>query len=391
MKSIYCPFAFICKLSVILLFIDFISFEAYGSNENQESTPEEWSDKDFVRLNNTIGSRIFIDLVNNEEGNVLVSPYALTSTLLQIYFNGSEEQREKFQKTFGFPKNSENLLKSYRKVKQSIEIQMINPILFQSKTSLPQGFSTFLKREFDESPQYADFKNVANVKAALNRIVGKKFKGFDEEFFPRKDNSFKEIAPPLLVSAAVSQTQWAGSRKNSREFFENDNKRRPSVKMMTGRGGISIRNFDKFKVIVTENKNIQSGIILPNKDISLGSISNEIKPDKIESFCSNTEFYYTEITIPELKLSFRAKLKDTINSIGETGLFQTNEKDANLFTFSDLIVFYASQFYISEGGSVGSLGTSQSIVINRPFVYFTREKKTGALLFLGRFQPLETD
>lgn len=384
-------------MKTVRFLLCFLLMLIYVQNESFAQS-QRWDEKDFAYLSNRIGMRMFAELADKEKGSILLSPYALTSSLLQIYLSGSEEQQKNLKETFGFNTEDDVLLKSYKKAGRFFELSMTNPVFFQRQTTLPDDFSSLSRREFNESPQFTDFNYQRNAQSAINRFVNKKINTFGEDLFPRKGNLFEVINAPLIISAASSQTEWGTFYASSRERFgnrrENDGKRRPSINMITGRGNFGFRNFNGFVVIITEHDHIQSVIVLPDKNVSLSSVLNKINPDNIDSICSRFFFYYGEITIPEFKLNFRTSMKNTINALGGKTLFKKNENDSNPLAFSDFIVFYMSEYYMSPSKGESPLPSPKlefSVSVDRPFLYFTRETKTGTLLFLGRFQPTESD
>lgn len=380
------------KKMLLLLYI----FSIFICSKNlAQANDQQWNDRDLVLFNNRIGWQIFMGLTNSEEGNVCVSPYALTSTLFQVYTNCTEEQRDNLKKALDLYPDNESLLKCYRKIRRSFEIPMTTSIFFQNKTILPQGFASFLKKEFDEYPQFADFKNTRNAQAAINRVTSKKINTLDEDFFPRKNNPFEKINAPLLVNAASFYAEWGAFAGNSNVRFEREKesngKRRNSIKMITGRGRMSLQEFDEFKVLISVNGTILSGIILPNKGIPLDSILVKMNSNTIEDLCSRSAFTFVEATVPEIKIHFRTSLKNIICDLGATSLFEINDNNTNLFTFSDFIVYYTNQYSTPQKIRGEPVTNSKSVLVNRPFIYFTMEYNTKLLLFLGRFHPTEND
>ena len=140
---------------------------------------------------------------------------------------------------------------------------------------------------------------------------------------------------------------------------------------------------------------------------ALSSLEKKLSFEKLEELLKKTKLSNDiHITLPKFKLHQSYLLNSVLKELGIKDAF-----DPNLANFSKMThekkslfmskVFHKSFLEVNEEGTEAAAATGLMMGItsmpkkklsfnaNHPFLFFIREKKTGAILFIGRYiKPL---
>ncbi len=387
----------------------------------------KWDMRDFADMSNRLGLRLFDEMAGSEVGHMVISPCALTHSLLQSYWGTEGETRYKLQEVFGFYASEDDILRGFddlwdylgrRRTQRYAHFFMANTIFLQNRTAVPSDYLATLKK-LDTAPQFTDFAQARNARNAINRFTTKYIPNLRDDLFPKKNDPFtQELSAPLLVSATAFDGNWSVWFRNasSRELFgsrkDQDGKRRPLIWMMTGRGMYWFRDFKGFKIIGQEmgDSDMLFVVMLPDKNSSLAEMRTYLSPKNIELFLKELNYSYGQFSMPKFTLNYCGSMKRVIESISGKipwGDEESTEAKGPDLPFSDFI--FQNTLYVGERG-IYPYNASQDtdneqrgvnppplppanfvVEADRPFIYFLRDNKSGAILFIGKFEPTESD
>ena len=113
--------------------------------------------------------------------------------------------------------------------------------------------------------------------------------------------------------------------------------------------------------------------------------------DLFESYLKDAKFTLAEIFLPKFRIERELKLKDVFPEL-VLDQNKNNRQLENINSISEFIHKTAIHIHGPEGDYsdqvneeiTGSKNYNNPIYINRPFIFFIREKLTGAIVFVGK-------
>jgi serpin B len=143
-------------------------------------------------------------------------------------------------------------------------------------------------------------------------------------------------------------------------------------------------------------------VILPHKEFTLEELEERLTTRRVAHWMTNTTPRTVDLSLPKFKISSCIDAKQTLIGMGmERPFSQEAEFDLGDQNHKVMItdIVHQAVFEIDELGGTGSAGTgiiiqptsyqeSAKVVIDRPFLFFVADKKSGMILFAGRMmQP----
>lgn len=140
-------------------------------------------------------------------------------------------------------------------------------------------------------------------------------------------------------------------------------------------------------------------ILLPGPEADINQIAASLSAPKLAALEADTSHITTKLYLPKFKLEFKVLLNEVLSSMGMEVAFTDNARFGKLFandvnaTISR--VLHQSFLEVNEEGSeaaaativemdLTSVGPPAALRINRPFLFFIREKHSQTILFSGK-------
>ena len=223
-----------------------------------------------------------------------------------------------------------------------------------------------------------------------------------------------ENIPPnalmYLVNAIYFKASWAAKFDKDRThkgnfYLENGNT--VQADMMT---------CSKAKILLYYNDNLlladipygngqyAMSIILPDSPTGLEEISTSLTDSQYQTWLSEADSVDREIIMPKFTIESKFKLIPALSDMGMEIAFSDSADFPNIFedTLSLTItrVLHNAMIEVNEEGTeaaaatvveIGttSIGPSNIIEINRPFIFIIHERYTHAILFMGKIMNPE--
>lgn len=144
-------------------------------------------------------------------------------------------------------------------------------------------------------------------------------------------------------------------------------------------------------------------ILLPDEDVDMNAVLANLTVERYERMCRREWECDVEVRIPRLSMRYHRRLNDDMKALGVTDVFSN---DADLTGMSDHDVrldqlLQDTYLVMNEEGTEAAAVTSgwfmdkaeapaeSPFIVNRPYLLFIREAKTGIILFAGRIESPE--
>lgn len=366
--------------------------------------------EEYAAVNNAFGLKLFAEL-RAKDGNVLFSPYGLTTALAVPYAGSRGDTAEQMRRAVGFPEQ-DRLYAAQRawadalapaKRGRQFELSSASGLWTQTPFRVEKDFALKLRDSLDV--QVAGLDMAGNPEAAAREV--------NEWVAGRTRNMIRTVVTPdalgssrsLLVSAACLKAGW--------EY--------PFEKVFTAkapfrtRGGGAVET-DYLKQTAEldygEEKGVQfvslpyrgglrMFVVLPRTTDGLGAVEPTLTPANLARWSGELRPHNVELSLPKVRIAVDTELCAPLAALGLSAAFT---KDANFSGFGDAAgvhlgpVVHRAWVAFHEAGTdaaaatISPLGTTSvpepkpkaEVVADRPFVFLIQDVKTGTILFLGR-------
>ncbi|KAL7735951.1 hypothetical protein ACLKA6_002385 [Drosophila palustris] len=344
--------------------------------------------------------------------NAIISPVSIQTSLIYAYMGAdgstAEELRQGLKLGSG---DREEIAKSFHEfwTKQCsygdrFTLRSVNRLFVNESLTLQSEFRKLAEDYFHSKPQALKFSDSVQATNTINELVMK-----DTE------NKIQNLLQPDAVNAdtsavLVNALYFKGKFKKpftpestmSDDFYV-DQDSRVEVDMMYQE--------DKFKYVELpevnaravqmpyEDSNISLLIILPNETTGLFDLERKLNTAELGDIESRMTMEDVEIAMPRFSLEFDLDLKETLQALGISKLFDDSADLSRLFTTATGQKISAAKHrgYISvnEAGSEAAAVTFMKMVpmmlnmqkktfkVDHPFLFFIYNPK--AVFFAGRF------
>lgn len=366
-------------------------------------------DEKIINNINNIG----IDIMKNagKEGeNLIASPLSL-AIVLTILANGAEGETKKELESIINRSNiaSESLNKQYcillnmletlgyeENNKKTTMIDTANSIWTAKDFSLKDDFIKDCTSYYDAGIYNVDFSS-KNTPVTINQWINDKTNGKIKDYL-------KHIDPETVMYIFNSlhfKGKWQNefSKKNTKpeDFYLKDGNKKKVDMMNDQRQMLSYEDDD----IVAGNLNYYGcsmQIIIPKGDINR-YISN-LDYEKLQEKLKKGEYVKTKIKLPKFEYEAEYSYKDILKKLGVNKAFDIDDADfRNISDLQPLFINDISQKCVisvdEEGTEAVALTSVQlcgaakppekiiELYANRPFIYFIKHNRTGAVMFVG--------
>ncbi|XP_037049152.1 serpin I2 [Bradysia coprophila] len=242
--------------------------------------------------------------------------------------------------------------------------------------------------------------NTGEVASALsgNSIVGRKTNSRQ----PDKENESKM----LLFNGLYYKGNWAIPFQQLRSdtesvFYTSDSEKIP-VKMMRARGFYRIAECKNLKATAIDlpydNERYSFLVLLPNTRDGLKTLLDDLSTDAIPDVIAQLQEESIDISIPKFSIDTTGGIEKNLAKNGLASIFTSKADLSGITTEQKLHIEEVQQHValrVDEGSSSENFLTAtnalrsnaqpeQSIVVNRPFVFFVRDVTDGVIIMAGK-------
>jgi serpin B len=365
--------------------------------------------------NNAFAFELLKKVYRNEtEGaNIFISPLSATLALAMLNNGAAGETQAQIQTALGYgglareDVNSyfQKMVKAMQEMDNSVRFESANSLWIANNLAVLQPFKEVNRTYFDAEALNVDFTAPA-TREVINKWAAEK----THDLIPKFLDSLEPATRMMLINALYFKGDWTQpfDAKNTKNApFHNANGSTPNVKMMDFAKAVrlSYRKEAEFELVELPygNEAFSMALLLPAEDASLASIVEGLDAAAWESSLSGMRSQRLELSMPRFKLEYSRSLVDDLKALGMKSMF---DEQANFSLISENEALFVSDVLqktfieVNEDGAEAAavtggimMATSIEPVIpklefNRPFIYFIKERSTGAVFFSGIIRNL---
>lgn len=377
-----------------------------------DETIAQWSVNMYNRLR-----------VTGEEENILFSPLsiALAMGVMELGAQGSTLKEIRHSLGYEGLKNDEefSLLRDFANMVSAEEDQYVmkiaNSLFVQNGFHVNEEFVQMMKKYFNAELSHVDFSQNVAVANYINKWVENYTNSLLKDLVSPRD--FDAATHLALINAVYFKGNWKSQFRpeNTRTFsFTKDDESEVQIPMMYQQGEFYYGEFSDgsneaggiYQVleIPYEGDEISMMLVLSRQEVPLATLEPLLKAQLIEEWANSVKKQKVEVYLPRFTVEQEIDLKDILKALGVTEIFI---KDANLTALSDKRELFLSKavhkafIEVNEEGSEvaaasGMIAISRmavlypQVIVDHPFFFLIKNRKTGTILFMGRVMHPET-
>lgn len=400
--------AFGCFLCLIWVLFFAGCQQDHANPENRINLRDLSADeKELIISVNKFSFDLFKEIaLQNTSQNLFISPFSVNMAL-SMALNGADSM------------TLLNMQKSLRyDVLERLEINKafnkFTPFLQQvdGKVKLSLAHTVWYNEKLEVQPLFRDMMiayyhaNVESLDFSSNKAAKTINKWIENETGRKVKELIKDVKPDEVVYL-VSTIHFKGSwtfpfnKEMSKPgtFYFEDGKSIDAEMMFTDKAAYRYYNDTRKTLIDIPYGNLQYSmtILLPHEGDSISGIVQTLTSNELQEALMHTDTVSYYLQMPKFKIKYSTELKGPLIALGMKEAF--NDK-ACFPGFSSTApawisnVLHNASIEVNEEGTeasaaAGSIiknqssGSTQSVSLNRPFIFFIRENHSGAILFAG--------
>jgi len=373
-------------------------------DENKVLRQLSVQEQELIRSTNTLSLDIIkAEYLQNKDENFMFSPVSVGMALGMIYNGVGEHEKIQIQSIMGLESLVEKEInKSYNELlnflqisSDHVDISYANSLWFSYDIDINEDFRTKVMAYYDAEITELNF-NKPSAFDYINSWGNMKTNGSFDKLINITPLASNDI---FLINAFSMNTNW----KQSNGIF------RSTLNFYTDGGEkheVNTLNWDGLNVKLSENEDYSFIEIPFENDIFLFSVIqpeqvgylNEFMEifsvDELEYIHNASVEYKANISLPEIDFNSDNSLKSTLSNIGLNDLFLASTDLSPSFTNGNqqlTDVNHLSKIQLGRNmiglpnANTFSNTNLKSVVVNKPFLYFVRDKHTNTVLFAGYY------
>ena len=362
------------------------------------------------------GNRAFaLDLYKQlaeKPGNVVVSPYSISSALAMTYAGARGTTADEMKKVLHFTLSSDKLHPAFGGVSDSFqtagknrpyELNIANALWSQHGLKLEPQFLDITGKSYGAGVRELDFGRSEAARATINRWVGERTKEKIPELLKLGD--IDADVRLVLTNAVYFQGTW-------KEQFEKERTHDRDFEIAPGqRVRVPTMHRDKVKtrVSVTPDFHLHELpcggdrwrmiFLLPAQRNGLREVEGKLTPRTLGDAIAGLKADEEDVAIPRFKLVQHSQLGDFLIKLGMPTAFSGDADFSGMTRQEDLHiarVIHEALIEVDEKGTVAAAATavvmmrksattsSHPFVLDQPFLFILYDSLTDTILFLGR-------
>jgi serpin B len=263
--------------------------------------------------------------ISENSSNYFISPYSIATALSLCYPGARGETKSELKNLLAYTNLTDQAILGMHEnfhtglmslVGGKVTLDLANKIFPQKGWDLNKDYINAVKKYFKSEVEIVDFGNAFEAAGIINKWVKQKTHDKIKDLIPA--NSLSDLTKMILVNAIYFKGEWQiqfNKQKTSQEDFHLTNGSTIKVDMMKLSKKILkyLANPVDLEASVLElpyaGANFSMTIILPNANVSLSKIENDLTWTKIKKILeSNKDTAKVNVYLPKFKFEFKKEV-----------------------------------------------------------------------------------
>jgi serpin B len=388
-------------------------------SDKQRVTSPDVSESDLATLvegNSTFAIDLY-QALRKTGGNVIYSPYSISLALAMTYAGARGETERQMADTLHFILAQDRLHSAFDsldielgqrgkgaagKDEEGFRLNVVNNIWGQEDYQFLSEFIDLLAENYGADLRILDFINAPEEsRITINDWVSEQTEGRIEDLIPQGliSTLTRLVITNAIYFNAAWQHQFEEDRTDDGPFYLL-NGNNVSIPMMKQTESFGYAEGDVYQAVELpyDGGEVSMVILLPRAG-KFEEFEGSLDVQQAEAIVKPLEPRRVALAMPRFKIESSYSLREMLTVMGMPAAFSTSAdfsgitKGGNLF-ISD--VLHKAFITVDEKGTEAAAATAVimrpgmapqtpvEVTINRPFIFFIRDIKTGTILFAGR-------
>ena len=409
-------------LSVALLLAGCDLIDPFNNNNNDSGkhrviTPVVFTVEEEVvaDASNDFAFRFFraVDSTMPKGANYVISPYSAQVALAMTLNGAADSTFKQIRDVLGYNGMEIEEINSYNKkliegldfVAEDVRVKLANSLWLNKRLSseIKPEFSLALIENYNAKAEALDFSSSGALKY-INRWCSSQTNSLI-------DNAVNHLDPNgmlMLINAVYFKAEWQKpfeKKNNFKDYFHSDVSGKQEVEFMKSVFHAGYYKNEKFEITYKDygkTKKYSFFVVLPREDVTTEECLAELDADVWDKVGER----YAEVTftIPKFKVENGSSVIPALSLMGLSEPFTGIADFSNLVSGTPVCITDITQgnvFQINEKGTEAASVTKVEIgftspegepvdfTVNRPFLFFVKEKATNTILYAGKVSSIE--
>lgn len=362
-------------------------------------------EQEAIRASNQFGLELMSEVANSKPGqNVVLSPFSASVALGMTYAGADGTTAAAMRQTLGWgARTRDEILGAYRELPallvaldRGVTLRSANAIWVRETFSVRPEFITDVRAAFDSEVRTGDFG--PTTVADMNAWASEQTNGL----IPKVVDELGNELVMVLMNALYFKGSWREKFDVSRTRqvpFTTSSGSRPSVPMMfqTGKMKYARQAGAQWAELPYGNTAYVMTVVLPDSGTNVRTWLRGLDVATYESGLASMAEAEVELGLPKWRLKADYQLKGPLEQMGMGVAFDAAHANFDRISADELFLSYVKQdVYIdvneegTEAAAVTQVGIGVTsvpvrpvLVLDRPFLFFIRERLGGTVLFSG--------
>lgn len=372
----------------------------------------------LVKGNNRFALQLYARL-KSSEGNLLLSPYSISSALAMTYAGSAGNTALQMKKTLNFSLQQPELDAAFSWLNDTLtrytsdfgpnfRLMIANSIWLQSGLAVLPDFQKTMTDYYRASMRQVDFLSHGEAaRTTINRWVADRTNGRITNLL--QPNDISRSTHLVLASAFYMKARWTNifdvERTQNAPFFPSP-AHTISVPMMQTTASFPLYQEESLQLLELpyaspkpDSLQLAMFILLPAKGTELSDIEKVLSADQLHIWRSKMTEQRVNVILPKFKTTGVFSLNDALQAMGMKDAFSGRADFSKISSAEGLYIgqvvhkaYIAVDEYGTEAAAASAVTMNRTAVhsqpvmfrADRPFVFVIVEKSTGSILLIGR-------
>ncbi|WP_345373545.1 serpin family protein [Algivirga pacifica] len=360
---------------------------------------------------NTFALDLLKTVIQEENQNVLISPYSAAVALGMTANGAINETQQQILNTIGTNnlsietsnESQQSLANLLKDADPSIDFLQANSIWSNDQYTINPSFHTTVQHYFDAEAKALDFSDGEKAKREINRWVENKTNDKIKDLI--KDVTTDHVM--FLVNAIYFKADWTTEFDKDATYmgtFYKEDGSTSSTKMLTADNYpfyVSHKEGMMYYQLPYGNEQYRLSILMPTDGKSLQELAEMLTKEDLEYLNNNVTMQSQTLHLPLFEIEYEKQLNKVLSKLGMPLPFSQDAAEFDQLVLGNHQLFISeviqkTYMKVDEVGTEAAAATAVEIwtlsatepttAINRPFLFFISEQHTGAILFEGMLQ-----
>ena len=372
-------------------------------NERQVTKKLSPAEEQLIQSTN----RLAFTMLNAEapyEKNTIFSPVSLGMALGMLGNTLDDGQRQKIEEMSGLAitdinelnKTFNGLLSFFQVYSDQLHIHYANSMWFAFGNDINEEFRSKVMAYYDAEVSELNFKG-HGADDHVGKWIEHRTEGLFHDVSPKIPAKDWEV---MLINAFGLDADWAQPALTFRAngTFLSGKGKSKNISMLN-MDGVNVRWADDGNMTMVDipmrGDMFSLTVVLPENDLAINEFLSSFSAADFNMLIDNAVDAKANISMPELSFSGDLSFRNALSGVGLSSLFNTRAGLHNSFLnpqvqLADIyqvarIALGSEQLIPEKDDIVFSSPGLMTIAVNRPFVYFIRDRHSHTILFAGLF------